>query len=118
VIIEIARRIADAIGPGGSSARWGGDEFVVLLTNSAPHLLRATAYAVLASIRDRPVDLPDGSTFAAGVSIGASLMEPDETIETATEMADTALYMAKGEGRNRVVILDPETILRNGKAAS
>lgn len=118
VIIEVAARIADAIGAGGSSARWGGDEFVVLLTDSAPHLLRATAYGVLASIGERPVDLPDGSTFAVGVSIGASLMEPDETIETATEMADTALYMAKGEGRNRVVILDPETTLHSGKAAS
>ena len=33
--------------------------------------------------------------------------EPGDTIEMATEMADAALYMAKGEGRNRVMVFDP-----------
>lgn len=42
------------------------------------------------------------------ISVGACLTEAGDTIETVTEMADAALYMAKGEGRNRVVLFGPE----------
>jgi diguanylate cyclase (GGDEF)-like protein len=107
VIMEVARRIVECVGAGNISARWGGDEFIVLLHDSAPHLLRATAFGVMAAISDRPVTLPDGHAAPVTVSVGACLVEPGDTIEIATEMADAALYMAKGEGRNRVVIFDP-----------
>lgn len=108
VIIEVSRRIGDCVGDGNICARWGGDELIVLLADSAPHLLRATAFAVMAAISDRPVELPDSHPAQVTVSVGACLVEPGDTIETATEMADAALYMAKGEGRNRVVIFDRE----------
>ena len=109
VITEVARRIVDCLGEGDICARWGGDEFIVLLQDSAPHLLRASASAVMAAISDRPIQLPDGGLAMVTVSVGACLTEPDDTIDTITEMADAALYMAKGEGRNRVVVLGPET---------
>ena len=109
VITEVARRIVDCVGQGDICARWGGDEFIVLLQDSAPHLLRASASAVMAAISDRPIQLPDGGLVMVTVSVGACLTEPDDTIDTITEMADAALYMAKGEGRNRVVVLGPET---------
>lgn len=118
VVIEIARRISTAIGQGNNCARWGGDEFIVLLADSAPHLLRAAAYGVMAAISEQPVQLPNGETVNITISVGASLVEPEETIEAATEMADTALYMAKAEGRNRIVIFDPDTAPRQDKAAS
>lgn len=107
VIAEVARRIVAAVEPGSTTARWGGDEFIVLLAESAPNLLRAAAYAVMAAISDARVVLSDGRKVPATVSIGACLVEPGDTIEAATDLADTALYMAKSEGRNRVVIFDP-----------
>lgn len=107
VIIEIARRIAESIGGDNVCARWGGDEYIVLLADSAPHLLRANAFGVMAAISDRPVTLPGGDAVVVTVSVGACLVEPGDSIETVTEMADAALYMAKGEGRNRVMIFDP-----------
>ena len=106
VIIEVSRRIVECVGAGHISARWGGDEYIVLLRDSAPHLLRATAFGVMAAISDRPIDLPGGSQAMVTLSVGACLVEPGDTIEMVTEMADAALYMAKDEGRNRVVILD------------
>lgn len=109
VIVEIARRIQACIGPEDVCARWGGDEYIVLLRESAPHLLRATAYGVMAAINDTPVGLPGGSTVAVTVSVGACLVESGDSIDTATEMADAALYMSKDAGRNRVTILDPHT---------
>lgn len=110
VIAAMATRIASAIGPGNVCARWGGDEFIVLLHDSAPQLLRATAFGVLADIGGAPVALPDGRSCRVTASLGACLIEPDDTIEMATEMADAALYMAKGEGRNKVVVFDPDTV--------
>jgi len=106
VIIEVSRRIVECVGADSVCARWGGDEFIVLLHDSAPHLLRANAFGVMAAISERPVGLPDGRSVSVSVSVGASLVEPRDGIETVTEMADAALYMAKDEGRNRVVIFD------------
>ena len=106
VIIEVSRRIVECVGAGHISARWGGDEYIVLLRDSAPHLVRANAFGVMAAISDRPIDLPGGSQAMVTLSVGACLVEPGDTIEMVTEMADAALYMAKDEGRNRVVILD------------
>lgn len=109
VVIEIATRLAKAIGPGNVCARWGGDEFIVLLHDSTPQLLRAVAFDVMAAISGRPVQLPDERSSVITASMGACLIEPGDSIEMATEMADAALYMAKGEGRNKVVVFDGET---------
>ena len=108
VIIEVARRIVDCLGQGSLCGRWGGDEFVVLLQDSAPHLLRAAASRIMADISDRPIELPGGELAMVTISVGACLTEAGDTIETVTEMADAALYMAKGEGRNRVVVFGPD----------
>jgi PleD family two-component response regulator len=61
----------------------------------------------MAAVSERAVTLPGGNEAMVTVSVGACLVEPGDSIETATEMADAALYMAKGEGRNRVMIFDP-----------
>ena len=108
VIAEVARRIVAATEPGSVVARWGGDEFILLVAGSAPNLLRAVAYAVMAAVSDAAVALADGRMVPVTVSIGACLVEPGDTIEAATDLADTGLYMAKSEGRNRVVIFDPD----------
>jgi PleD family two-component response regulator len=42
------------------------------------------------------------------VSMGAALIEPGDGLEMASDLADAALYMAKDQGRNRVVLLGPE----------
>ena len=107
MVIEIARRISAIAGLGESCARWGGDEFIVLLGDSAPHLLRAMAYQLMAEICDKPVALPEGRSVSVTISVGACMVEPGDSIETATDMADAALYIAKGEGRNKVVIFEP-----------
>lgn len=117
VIIEIARRISDCAGSDSVCARWGGDEYIVLLRESAPHLLRASAFGVMAAVSDKPVELPDGTSVVVTVSVGACLVEPGDSIETVTEMADAALYLAKDEGRNRVMIFDPPDAAEDPRVA-
>ncbi|KKB83882.1 diguanylate cyclase [Devosia limi DSM 17137] len=116
VIIEIARRIREAVGPANSCARWGGDEFVVLFNGCVATALGSTAFGLMAQICDAPVLLPDGQLVAVTVSVGGCLLEPGETIERATDMADAALYTAKEQGRNRVTIFDPQAGAANRMA--
>ncbi|MDB5535211.1 MAG: diguanylate cyclase [Devosia sp.] len=109
VVQEIARRIQLAAGLGNHCARWGGDEFVVVLVDSAPVTLRAMAYGLTAQVCEAPVTLPDGRPIMVTISVGACIAEAGETLETTTDMADAALYIAKEQGRNKVVIFDADT---------
>lgn len=108
VVIEVARRIGNAIGRHDASARWGGDEYIVLLPGASPQTLRAVAGSVLDAICNRPVQLADGRVLTISVSIGACMSDKGDSLEMAVDMADAALYMAKSQGRNRIVVLDRE----------
>lgn len=107
VVTTIAARLSAAIGTDGLCARWGGDEFIVLLVGLAPDMLHARAFAVLAQVCEPPIQLQDDRSADVTVSLGACLIEPGETLDMAVDMADAALYMAKRQGRNKVVIFDP-----------
>lgn len=109
VILEIAQRITLAIGADNSCARWGGDEFIVLLHDADQQPLRQVAQSVISAVSGAPIGLPGGGEVMVTVSIGACLVEGRDSIETVTEMADAALYMAKDDGRNRVVTFDTQT---------
>lgn len=87
------------------AARFGGDEFAVLLPNTA--LAGATALAdqirtTVPQGRLRRIDR--GATIEnVTLSIGVAHGRPDDTLESLLHLADAALYQAKEAGRNRVV---------------
>ena len=81
-------------------ARWGGDEFIAVITNVDYEQLVATA--------NRFRSLVERSNRAAGpvkqvtISIGATLARGDDTEETLLERADRFMYESKNAGKNRV----------------
>lgn len=87
-------------------ARWGGEEFVVLL----PMTLRADAAAYAERVR-RAVETHDCSDFAPGLqmTISGGVAEQSEVAhhEALITRADVRLYAAKHGGRNRIVWTDP-----------
>lgn len=107
VVAEMARRLAAIIRPIDICGRWGGDEFIVLINGLGTLGLRAIAEVIRKAMAGTVLALPDGREVTVTLSIGACLVEAEDSIDTAIDMADAALYAAKSQGRNRVVVYDP-----------
>ena len=86
-------------------ARFGGEEFIVLLPETTSDQAGLVAERLRARLAETAVALPDGKTVSFTVSIGLFSLTPRDTnLETLLKRADTALYEAKNTGRNRVCI--------------
>ena len=83
-------------------ARYGGDEFVVLLPDTGADGTRDVAERIRLSIARKPLELRDKSVPIT-VSIGlASYPSDGRGMDTIMQRADEAMYRAKSQGRNRV----------------
>ena len=85
-------------------SRWGGEEFLVVLPEST--IERASSAAESLRLRIGGTTVRDGPhTVRVTTSIGITIARPGETdIPRLLGRADTALYQAKSEGRNRVMV--------------
>jgi two-component system, cell cycle response regulator len=84
-------------------ARWGGEEFVVALAQTAEAGARVAAERVRRAIAEARYILPGGREHRATASVGlASADGPDWLIDDLLARADKAMYAAKNRGRNRV----------------
>jgi two-component system C4-dicarboxylate transport sensor histidine kinase DctB len=85
-------------------ARFGGEEFILLLPNTDAQAARVTAERVRRNVMARQLQA-DGKTVNITISGGVSQWRPDElAIDEAIRRADRAVYAAKEQGRNRVVV--------------
>ena len=92
--------------PGDLVARYGGEEFAVLLPATTEEGALIVAAAIRASIDAMDVAHAATPSGRLTVSIGVACRTPDAALapETLLEAADAALYLAKGEGRDRIVV--------------
>lgn len=110
VLREIAARIKAELRISDALGRFGGEEFVILLIDAKLTDAISIAERIRLSVADQPLQLPNGDTLNATVSIGvSSLTHPkhNEPVETTAQRfvahADQALYRAKDGGRNCVM---------------
>ncbi|WP_430647096.1 diguanylate cyclase [Agromyces sp. GXS1127] len=105
VLVEVAERLRRAARASDQVARYGGDEFVVVCQNAD-----AASAAVIAERFRAEVELPLQTLprrYAVAASIGVATWDPglgSEPLDTdrLLHLADEAMYVSKGEGRNRV----------------
>ncbi|MFP4375342.1 MAG: putative bifunctional diguanylate cyclase/phosphodiesterase, partial [Spirochaetaceae bacterium] len=106
LLIETAGRLSDALRESDSVYRFGGDEFVVVLSYiHHPRDAALVANKLLAAVR-RPYELAQNaggsSDVAVGVSIGIALTPSHgSTVEELTKAADLAMYSAKEAGKSQ-----------------
>jgi diguanylate cyclase (GGDEF)-like protein len=102
VLRAVAGAIVSAVREDDVPARFGGEEFVVLLRNPGPGVAVEVGERVRAAVRG--LDLRRLGVPAISVSIGVAVAErPDDAVESLIDIADQALYRAKRAGRDRVV---------------
>jgi len=101
-LIDSLRRSSDF------AARWGGEEFVVLLPGTDMNGAWINAERIRENVEQTSVSVLNGQTVGLTVSIGLSTVIPtqDSSQHDLISQADRALYTAKEKGRNMVCIFD------------
>jgi diguanylate cyclase (GGDEF)-like protein len=83
------------------AARWGGDEFALLMPGADGAAARRQAQAILGRLQDSHI-LHEGLTHAVSVTIGAATSGPDGAGDDLFDRADAALYAGKRAGGGRL----------------
>jgi len=103
VLQDLAKLLRAQVRAVDMVARWGGEEFLVLMPETPAEPAAVVARRILAAVRATPFAVP-GRTIGLTVSIGAASFTPDiASVDALVKRADTALYDAKSGGRDRLV---------------
>lgn len=107
VIVTVAQRIRQRIRANDLLARFGGDEFVLVLpaihTAADTERIAASLHETVGS----PMDI-EGNRITMTLSVGIALVGPGDTSDVALRRADAALYRAKRQGKACTVVYDPD----------
>ena len=104
VLQELVRRSAEAIRPYDAFGRFGGEEFLAVISGGSPPLTRRVLERIRRAIAGVSV-YAEGQKVAVTASIGGAVGR-GESLDVLIRSADDALYQAKGEGRDRVVMAE------------
>jgi diguanylate cyclase (GGDEF)-like protein/PAS domain S-box-containing protein len=108
LLLDVAHRLKAVARRDDTVARLGGDEFVILCENVQPGRIEAIADRLLGTLSEPFDDLEP--TVSPSASIGAATTEdPDASASGLLHAADSAMYLAKLNGRNRVEVAAPRS---------
>jgi diguanylate cyclase (GGDEF)-like protein len=112
VLVEIGRRLHAAVRPYDTVARWGGEEFCVVIPElSSDEVLRGVAESLRSAISTAPLTTSASTLLPVTVSIGGvRASEALWTAEAIVDAADRALYAAKRRGRDCVRLFADMTV--------
>jgi two-component system, cell cycle response regulator len=100
VLREVANRLKSTMRTEDALGRWGGEEFIAVLTETPAEAIGMVAERMRRSVAASEFPLEDGTCIRVTASIG--YVHGDDEAERLVRRADDALYAAKAAGRNRV----------------
>jgi diguanylate cyclase (GGDEF)-like protein len=104
-LVSLATSSRNALRAGDMAARFGGEEFVVLLPHCNSEQAQVLANRLCQTIATTPIVTPSGSLHRVTASIGvAGSADCGLRLDTLLEQADKAMYRAKQGGRNQVAM--------------
>lgn len=101
VLIMVAHSISESLRKMDVVARWGGEEFIVLLPGATYVIVNAIAARIRMLIENSFIMTGD-TKLQVTVSIGATVSRSTDTPESVVQRADRLMYSSKTNGRNRV----------------
>jgi diguanylate cyclase (GGDEF)-like protein len=103
VLVTAMQRISSTLRSYDVVGRYGGEEFLIIAPGCDLELAQKLAERIRVAIGEQPIDLGDESTtitLSLGVTLGTAESDPEFLVA----LADTAMYQAKRNGRNRVEV--------------
>lgn len=101
VLRVTGERLRAAVRPADAVGRYGGEEFVIVMTNVGDGDVAVVGERIRANVSKAPIRF-DGHTIRWTCSVGYTIGTTDDPVSTLIGLADQALYRAKSAGRNRV----------------
>ena len=101
VLSELCGSVREMLRPTDMIARYGGDEFVVVLPHTDLDGARAVSDRILARVRALTIPADDDTAIRCSISIGLAEFSHDDTGDDLFRRADERLYSAKRMGKNR-----------------
>lgn len=98
ILVAISKQLTAIVRNIDVVSRWGGEEFLVMLPTAELEQARIIAEKIRTLIEK--TEFPEG--LSVTMSIGIHQIDLDDGLEETISKADTALYRAKNNGRNRV----------------
>jgi len=109
VLVRFSQIIRSCLRTNDSAYRYGGEEFTVILPETAGEEAHTVAQRIRAALEAEPFSPKDGEVVTVTISIGVTEYSPKEELSTFIQRADQAMYHSKRSGRNKVSMLFAET---------
>jgi len=103
VLKMVAKSTRAALRKSDLVGRWGGEEFIIALSNANLETMQVVSEKVRMLIEQSSLKL-EGKTLSVTVSLGVSLPKFEDTLESLIKRADEKMYESKKNGRNQVTL--------------